>query len=102
MQITEVVSGTARGIDQSGEDWAEDNQVLVSRWEANWDDISARSEPTKIKTARSGRKYNVLAGYNRNQRMAEYADALIAIWDGKSTGTADMIARADKAEHHQI
>jgi hypothetical protein len=26
--------------------------------------------------------------------MAQYADALIAIWDGKSAGTANMIEQA--------
>jgi hypothetical protein len=26
--------------------------------------------------------------------MAEYADALVAVWDGKSRGTADMIRQA--------
>jgi hypothetical protein len=28
--------------------------------------------------------------------MAEYADALIAFWDGESTGTANMIEEAEK------
>jgi hypothetical protein len=29
--------------------------------------------------------------------MARYADALVAIWDGRSTGTADMIKKAQKS-----
>ncbi len=29
----------------------------------------------------------------RNQAMAEYADALVAVWDGKSPGTKDMVGR---------
>ncbi len=28
--------------------------------------------------------------------MAEYADALLAIWNGKSKGTANMIKNAEK------
>lgn len=28
--------------------------------------------------------------------MADYADALIAIWDGESRGTANMIEEAEK------
>ena len=32
----------------------------------------------------------------RNQVMADHADALIAVWDGASKGTADMIDRAKK------
>ena len=27
----------------------------------------------------------------RNREMAEYADALLAVWDGESKGTANMI-----------
>ena len=32
----------------------------------------------------------------RNARMAEYADALIAIWDGSSAGTKNMLQEANK------
>ena len=31
------------------------------------------------------------AGFKRNVRMAEYADALVAFWDGESKGTKHMI-----------
>ena len=34
------------------------------------------------------------AGPFRNRQMAYYADALVAIWDGKSRGTRDMIRKA--------
>jgi hypothetical protein len=34
------------------------------------------------------------AGFIRNTKMAEYSDALIAIWDGTSRGTAHMIRTA--------
>lgn len=36
------------------------------------------------------------AGIIRNKQMAEYADALIAFWDGKSRGTKNMIETAKK------
>ncbi len=36
------------------------------------------------------------AGHIRNAEMADYADALIAFWDGKSRGTANMIENARK------
>lgn len=36
------------------------------------------------------------AGPMRNRKMAEYADALIAFWDGKSHGTKNMIKEAEK------
>lgn len=31
------------------------------------------------------------AGFKRNVKMAEYADALVAFWDGSSRGTKHMI-----------
>jgi hypothetical protein len=72
-EITEVVSGTCRGVDALGEQWAEGLGVRVKRFPADWS---------------KGKQ----AGPVRNRQMAEYADALIAVWDGHSRGTADMIA----------
>ena len=69
----EVVSGTARGVDKAGERWAEERGIPVKRMPANWDEEGPG------------------AGYNRNRRMALYADALVAVWDGKSKGTGNMI-----------
>jgi hypothetical protein len=36
------------------------------------------------------------AGYIRNDEMAQYADMLIAFWDGTSKGTKHMIDLANK------
>ena len=36
------------------------------------------------------------AGFDRNQEMAEYGSVLIAIWNGVSGGTNDMIEKAKK------
>lgn len=36
------------------------------------------------------------SGPIRNGEMAKYADALIAMWDGTSTGTKNMIDQATK------
>lgn len=71
--ITEVISGTARGADTLGEEWAKENGIPIRRFPANWN------------------KYGKAAGHIRNSQMADVADALIAIWDGKSRGTEDMI-----------
>ena len=92
--ITEVVSGEARGVDTLGSDWAEDNSVPVTSKPALWDDLTV--ENCAVKTNSWGKKYNSLAGFNRNKEMAEYADALIAIWDGNSPGTKDMLYQAKK------
>jgi hypothetical protein len=74
--ITQVVSGTARGVDQLGEQWAHTNHIHVERFPADWN------------------KYGRSAGYRRNQQMADYADGLIALWDGVSRGTGHMITIA--------
>jgi hypothetical protein len=71
--ISEIVSGTARGVDRYGEELAEQLGIPVKRFPADWD------------------KYGKSAGYKRNVLMAEYADKLLAIWDGHSKGTGHMI-----------
>ena len=81
-EITEVVSGCAGGPDTLGEIWAANNGVGLSRFPARW-------------RTRDG-EYNPRAGFQRNQQMAEYADALIAVWDGESGGTRHMIEQARK------
>ena len=75
----EIVSGTARGADKLGEFYAKRTQLAVALFPANWD------------------LYGKSAGYRRNEEMAEYADALVAFWDGKSRGTMHMINLATSA-----
>ena len=82
-QITEVVCGEAKGPDLLGRLWAELRGIPVRSAPAKW---------------RVDGVYNPRAGFERNQEMADYADALIAVWDGESGGTKDMIARARKAK----
>lgn len=74
--ITEVVSGCAAGPDDIGERWARRSNIPIKRF-----------NPDLSKLGRA-------AGPIRNRDMAEYADALIAVWDGKSPGTANMIEEA--------
>ena len=71
--IAEVLSGCARGVDRLGEIWAQHANVPVRRFPADWNAYGRR------------------AGYIRNAEMASNADALIAIWDGRSPGTSHMI-----------
>jgi hypothetical protein len=74
--ITEVFSGTARGVDLLGESWALANQIPIKRYRPDWN------------------KYGKQAGIFRNLAMITYADALIAIWDGESRGTKHCIEAA--------
>jgi hypothetical protein len=76
--ITEVVCGMSYGVDAVGRQWAEDNEIPVARFYAHWNE------------------HGKAAGPMRNRKMAEYADALIAIWDGRSRGTKVMIEEANK------
>lgn len=77
-EISEVVSGTASGVDRLGERYARENGLPIRQFPAEWNE------------------YGKAAGPIRNVQMAEYADALIAIWDGCSSGTRHMIKAAEK------
>lgn len=73
-----IISGTAKGADQLGEQWASENSIPVKQFKPDW------------------AQYGRAAGPKRNREMAENADALIALWDGKSKGTKNMIETAEK------
>lgn len=72
-QDIEIVSGTANGADLLGERYAHERNLNVKRFPADCG------------------KFGKSAGFKRNSEMAEYADALIAFWDGNSKGTKHMI-----------
>lgn len=74
----EIVSGTANGADKLGEQFARFMGYPIKQFLPNWDEFGKS------------------AGYRRNKEMAEYADALIAFWDGESKGTKHMIDLAQK------
>ena len=89
----EIVHGNAPGVDRIGKDFAKQIDVPHIPFPAKWKDFS---KPCKMKNGKYG-EYNVLAGFNRNEKMAEYGNVLIAFWDGKEkSGTKDMIERAEK------
>lgn len=71
-----VISGTARGVDRLGEEWAHRHAIPIERYPADWD------------------RYLTRAGHIRNAQMARIAQALVAVWDGVSPGTRNMIAIA--------
>lgn len=78
--ITEVVSGNSGNIDKLGEQWGLAMHLPVTQFNAAW------------------QAYGSSAGPRRNRQMAAYSEALIAIWDGKSRGTLNMIKEATKRE----
>lgn len=91
--VTELVCGMARGVDTMGYDWAKARGTPIAEFPAPWDDLTMPG--AVVREGRDGKPYNAAAGPLRNQAMANYAQALIAIWDGQSTGTGDMIRRAN-------
>lgn len=93
-KITEVVSGRARGVDRLGERWARANDIPIAYFSADWDNFDLPI--VVVRTNKCGDEYNAAAGAVRNEQMAKYAEALIAIWDGKSSGTKNMIDLARK------
>lgn len=74
----EIVSGVAKGADKLGERYAEEHGYPIKRFPADWGTFKKQ------------------AGYIRNEEMARYADALIAFWDGRSSGTQHMIIIAEE------
>lgn len=75
-QITQVIHGDALGIDRAAGRVCE-GTYRVRAVPADW-------------------SLGKAAGPIRNRKMAEMADALIAIWDGKSRGTKNMIETAER------
>jgi hypothetical protein len=79
----EIVSGHAEGADSQGENFAELNNLKLTKFPADWN------------------KYGNLAGRLRNEEMAKYVKGngmLIAFWDGVSRGTKHIIHMAKKYE----
>lgn len=96
--ITNVINGAANGVDKLSTKYAIEHNISYKEFPAEWYDFS---KPCIIGYHKNGKPYNKVAGNKRNKLMAKHADALIAIWDGKSKGMADMIAIA-KSRNLQI
>ena len=68
-----IMSGTARGADKLGEQYAKEKGYQLLKFPADWNTYGKR------------------AGYIRNKEMLKNADAVICFWDGISKGTEHMI-----------
>lgn len=74
----EAVCGGAKGANSLGEQWAKGRGHKIKYFIPDWDGL--------------GRG----AGHIRNRQMGDYADCLVAFYDGSSKGTKGMIEYADK------
>lgn len=70
--IAEVVSGGSGVVNMAGEAWAGLSRIPVKVFHANWE------------------RFGKAADTNRNKQMVEYADALVLIWNGRSTGIRSL------------
>ena len=75
--ITEVICGNAQGADEVGKLYAAFHNIPIKYFLPDW------------------KAYGKAAGPIRNSQMAENADALILLWDGKSKGSQDMLNKAN-------
>ncbi len=70
---TEIVSGGAKGIDTCAAEYARAHRMILTEFRPQYE------------------KYGRAAPILRNRQIVDYADSVIAIWDGKSRGTASVI-----------
>ena len=78
--ITEIVSGGAKGADSMGEMIAFDYDLKFTCFKPDWE------------------THGKAAGFIRNRLIIEHADVVLAFWDGKSKGTENFISIANKLE----
>ena len=76
--MTEIVSGGAKGVDTTAREYATENGIKLTEFLPEYS------------------RYKRGAPLKRNIQIAEYADKVLAFWDGKSRGTKHMIDLAKK------
>lgn len=74
--ITQVITGGAKGADELGKQWAKDRGHDHLEINADWHTLGKAAGPI------------------RNTKMAEIGEALVAFWNGESSGTGNMISTA--------
>ena len=79
-ETTELVSGGAKGVDTSAKEYAETHGIKLVEFLPDYSRFG-RGAPLK-----------------RNLQIIEYADLVLAFWDGKSRGTKYVIDNCKKLE----
>ena len=80
LDISEIVSGGARGADTLAEKYAKEKGIPVKIFKPDWDGLGKA------------------AGFIRNKSIIDYADKVIAFWDGQSHGTQHSMNLALKQD----
>ncbi len=76
--VTEIVSGGARGVDTLAREYANRTGKILTEFLPRYE------------------RYGRAAPLKRNEEIADYADELLAFWDGSSRGTAYTIRLFEK------
>jgi hypothetical protein len=84
LEITEIISGGARGADSLAEKYAKEKGISFKVFQPEWH-VHGKS-----------------AGFVRNVFIIEAAETVVAFWDGKSKGTYHSIELARKRERKLI
>jgi predicted Rossmann fold nucleotide-binding protein DprA/Smf involved in DNA uptake len=77
-EVSEIVSGGAIGIDSCAREYAIRNEIKLTEFLPEYE------------------KYKRGAPIIRNKKIVEYADEVIAFWDGSSRGTQYTVSCAEK------
>ena len=77
-EVNEIVSGGAVGVDSCAAEYAKKNGLKLTVFLPQYE------------------RYGRAAPIVRNKKIVEYADKVLAFWDGKSKGTASVIKYAQK------
>ena len=72
-ETTEIVSGGASGVDTCAKDYAISHKIKLTEFLPNYE------------------RYGKAAPIKRNSQIVNYADEVIAFWDGKSHGTKHVL-----------
>ena len=77
-ECDEIVSGGAKGVDQCAAEYARRKQIKLTEFFPQYE------------------KYGRAAPIRRNYQIVEYADQVLAFWDGTSKGTLSVIKYCEK------
>ena len=76
--VTEIVSGGAVGADACAAEYARRKGLILTEFRPEYE------------------RYGRAAPIKRNEQIVDYADRVLAFWDGKSRGTLSVIKYAEK------
>ncbi len=99
-EITEIVSGGAKGVDEIAERISKEFGIDLHIFRAKWHDLS--QPDARIKKGLRGVDYDANAGFRRNRKIVQHASCVIAFQLNESSGTADSIRLAKEMSKKAI